>query len=49
MPLLYVAFEPLHQIRAKRHDSTLAKLRLSDEQRVTGKIGIGLAGVEPLH
>jgi hypothetical protein len=40
VPLLHVAPKALRQVRAKRHDSTLAEFRLSNEQRVAGEIGI---------
>jgi hypothetical protein len=41
MPLFYVAFETLRQIRSQRHDAGLAELRISDQQSVLSKVGIG--------
>ena len=41
MPLFYVPFQALCQIRAQRHDSSLAELGISNQQYVLSKVGIG--------
>ena len=41
MPLFYVACEALRQIRAQRHDPSLAEFGISDQQCVLSKVDIG--------